>query len=362
MKIGLRIFLLVIVFNSCAERKKKDTLSSQGTFIVKYETLAVCVSPLKLTSLALTTTSHGIAVASKEMQLTTLLSGILETCMVSNGDKVSSGELLFSLDSNELSLDVAKFRSAYERALISYEEMLLGTGSRGIANNKQGQLIRRNLEFTSGLSLAKLQLQESEIQVKKAKTYAHFDGIITNISVKEGDFIPTNSTIAILHAPNSLVVKFKLPEAFAQVIRPGMTVKAKPIFIDSLELRGEIIEVNPSIDKNGMIEMVAGTFSHPTLLPGMNLEIEVQAHLPPSFIVVKEAVIYRSGKPVIFTYDNGRAKWNYVKLGQENGKEVQVLEGLKEGDLVITSNIVLLDHDSPVEIAGQESSAPEAAK
>jgi hypothetical protein len=69
-----------------------------------------------------------------------------------------------------------------------------------------------------------------------------------------------------------------------------------------------------------------------------------------NIIVPKEAVVIRSGKHVVFTAERGLAKWNYVTVGRENGKEIEIIEGLKENQAVIITNNLQLAHDAPVKV------------
>ena len=62
----------------------------------------------------------------------------------------------------------------------------------------------------------------------------------------------------------------------------------------------------------------------------------------------KRAIVYHSGKPVLFTFSNGKAQWIDIELGMENGEEVEVLSGLKLPSRVIISNNLQLAHNVSV--------------
>ena len=80
----------------------------------------------------------------------------------------------------------------------------------------------------------------------------------------------------------------------------------------------------------------------------MNCTAVIKAPASRSLIVPKEAVVMRSGKAVVFTLQDGKAKWNYVAVGKDNGKEVEIKEGVTAGQKVITTNNLQLAHDAPV--------------
>jgi multidrug efflux pump subunit AcrA (membrane-fusion protein) len=53
---------------------------------------------------------------------------------------------------------------------------------------------------------------------------------------------------------------------------------------------------------------------------------------------------------VVFSVENDLAKWNYVEFGFDNGKMVEITDGLEAGMVVITNNNLQLAHDAPISI------------
>lgn len=102
--------------------------------------------------------------------------------------------------------------------------------------------------------------------------------------------------------------------------------------------------------KTGLVKVVLQLEGTSKAFPGMHVNVRMRLPFKSNIIVLKEAIVIRSGKQVVFTAVNGKAYWNYVKTGRENGKEIEVLEGLKTGDNVIISNNLQLAHDAPVTV------------
>ena len=86
------------------------------------------------------------------------------------------------------------------------------------------------------------------------------------------------------------------------------------------------------------------------LFEGMNVQVLLETLVPGQVVVPKSALVLRSGREVIFTYDaeEGRAKWNYVTVAYENDEMIAVGEGLESGAVVITAGNLNLDHDARV--------------
>jgi len=69
--------------------------------------------------------------------------------------------------------------------------------------------------------------------------------------------------------------------------------------------------------------------------------------------VPKQAIVERDGRKIVFVAQkepDGKelAKWHYVQTGEENDKEVEIVEGLEEGQEVIIENNFTLSHDMPI--------------
>ena len=67
-------------------------------------------------------------------------------------------------------------------------------------------------------------------------------------------------------------------------------------------------------------------------------------------LIPRDALLIRDERKVTFVYQKGRAQWHYVQTGLENDQYYEILEGLEEGDSLITSGHFNLAHDARVVI------------
>jgi hypothetical protein len=122
-----------------------------------------------------------------------------------------------------------------------------------------------------------------------------------------------------------------------------------PFSIRDYTCEGRIIEINPVVDKNGMVQVKALTGnSQNQLYDGMNVKIRLQRSAGKQLVIPKEALVLRTNKKVVFTLKDGKAQWVYVQTGLENSTGYVVTEGLAEGDSVIYEGNINLAHEAPV--------------
>jgi membrane fusion protein, multidrug efflux system len=152
-----------------------------------------------------------------------------------------------------------------------------------------------------------------------------------------------------IYDPRSLMLEIKVLEADINLLNKSITADITPVSGSSPLYKAALYEINPYVDENGMVTVRLKILNgNAQLFPGMNCTVVIKVPMTQALLVPKEAVVMRDGKPVVFTVEAGKAKWNYVTTGRENGREVEVLSGLSTGQVVIISNNLQLGNDAPV--------------
>jgi hypothetical protein len=145
-------------------------------------------------------------------------------------------------------------------------------------------------------------------------------------------------------------------QAFAP--RTGTQVQGKvfvsPAAHPELRLPATLDILNPRVDDGGLLRARARLrdYGKARLYPGMNVMVTLETQAPSAVLLPKSAVVLRSGRTLVFTYDasSERAKWQYVTVGYENDELVAVTEGVEAGQRVIVRGGLTLDHDSAVRV------------
>ena len=143
-------------------------------------------------------------------------------------------------------------------------------------------------------------------------------------------------------------------ESELPLIKVGDQVEVTPYATAVGTRTGNVSEINPLVDENGMVRVKAQVNGGEKLFDGMNVRISVKRSVPDQMVVPRTAIVLRAGKQVIFTVKDSIAMWNYVQTGLENLSEYTLVNweasGLQEGMTVITTGNVNLAHETPVKI------------
>jgi RND family efflux transporter MFP subunit len=140
------------------------------------------------------------------------------------------------------------------------------------------------------------------------------------------------------------------------VVMLGQIAKVKSLAYSERNYVGKVSEINPFVNEQGLV-LIKVRIQNPDqyLLEGMNAQVIIEKNLQNQIVIPKEAVVERSGKKVVFVYENGLAKWNYVTVAHENSQEVAISEGLKVGQKVIVEGNLNLGHDAKVVVESNAS-------
>ena len=132
-------------------------------------------------------------------------------------------------------------------------------------------------------------------------------------------------------------------------VRLGQEFMVVTVFQDNKEMKGSISTINPIIDEHGLIRVSGILHDHVIGIPdGSHVMVNLQERLTRHLVIPREAIVYRSGRNVVFTQVNGKAHWNYVDIIHENTHKYAVSGGITTGDTIIVSGNLHLAHNTPV--------------
>jgi membrane fusion protein, multidrug efflux system len=268
--------------------------------------------------------------------------GQLTQLLVRNGDVVKPGQLLAKLNTDKLQLNYEKTLVQYKERNLEYENQLLGF-------KNASKAVHENLRFSSGLATAELNLKEAELALKQAELRAGINGVVSDLQMKQGALVNPGDKLCVIHNPNKLMVQMPVIESEVGALHTGIVADVNIMADAGKVVRGTLTEINPRVDdKSGMLNLRIMLNQTQGLLPGMNVRVTLRIPYDEHIIIPKEAVVLRSGRQVVFTLEGNLAKWNYVQTGRENGREIEILDGLKPGAQVIITNNLQLAHDAQV--------------
>ncbi len=289
--------------------------------------------------------------AGSEVMAVIEQAGYLLEVLVREGQVVNKGEVIARLDPTEAEMRLEKARISLRNANAEYESMKLGyEGVYSSEDQDQINLIDDQLKAKSGVFLTEVELKEAELNFSRCEVKAPIAGRVADLKFNSGSLVSSSQELCEILSSNQLILKVKVLESDISLISLNQRAEVYPISSTQTAIEGRVTGINPKVDDNGLVQVSITLGANRALLPGMNARAIIRAPQSNSLVVPKDAVVYRSGRAVVFTIENEESKWNYVEVGKDNGQEIEILEGIEPGSTVITSNNLQLAHQAPVQI------------
>jgi len=220
---------------------------------------------------------------------------------------------------------------------LSFEQKRLASQAKGITAQVQAQ--RAQIERLRSIS----EFRRNEVDELKQR--AGVDGVLQELSLQPGQSVAAGAPLAKVARPDRLMAEVRIPETQAKDVRIGQKAT-----IDTRNgiIAGKVARIDPAAQ--GGTVRVDVTFEGPLpegARPDLNVEGTIEIERLVSVLYVGRPAFGQPGASVgLFRLDadGSGATRTTVKLGRSSVKSVEIVEGLKEGDKVILSDMSQWDN------------------
>ena len=286
-----------------------------------------------------------------ESMVSAIVAGRVSKINVQVGDHVKAGTVLATLDSPEVAqmrADVARTQAELQRA--------------------EDKVKRQELMRQKGVGL-EVERVEATIQLKQAKTdYARssqilkilgdtannqsimlrapVDGVILRIGAESGAAVEAGTMLFEIGEPNNLRAVADVFEADLPFVRTGATAQLRIASVPT-PLTGKVTSVSGAIqtDLRRASVFIDLDKTNVPIKSGMFAKATIQAFDTPQIVLPATAVLIKDGKQYVVYVQNkdGSFVSRNVTIGTSHEGMVSILDGINEGDKVVTSGALLLD-------------------
>lgn len=290
-------------------------------------------------------TLSGTIEANEQIEIRSEIPGIIENINFSEGSKVSKGQVLFRVNDQELRAQQAKVQTRQNLAAENERRAKLLLEKEAIS--------REDYDMAEAdLASARAESQLMQAQLGKATVRAPFSGTIGLRYVSQGTYVTPATPIANLVNTDKLKITFAVPEKYSSQIKINDEIRFTTSNSGE-EHAATIYAIEPGVDvstrtlrmraiaENREGKLIPGTFANVSL---------PLAIVDDALMVPTEALIPIQNGRKVFISENGRAKEIIVETGARTERAVRVTSGLKPGDTILTSGIMVLRDGTPLNI------------
>lgn len=368
MPVTLRTVLLIVLASSIlAGCSGKDEAAGQDVNAPS-ASMAVAVAPVVVRALPRSVSVSGAVAAVEEMQLGVEVGGLRVTALsVDVGQTVRRGQVLLRLDTrmldSELAQTAAALREAEAGAGLARANLTRGQNlarERYISATQLDELRAARMQSEARVGTARAVRDAAALRRSFAELRAPADGVISKRLVQPGQVVMAGGELLRLIRDGRLEWRAELPVTQLTAVNPGDRIALRAP--GGAEVEGRVRAVSPGVDAATRTGTVYADLPQPGgLAPGAYVEGRIDTGTLDATTVPAAAVVLRDGFPTVFVVETkagvSLARAVRVRTGAKGGDAVQILDGPKPGQSVVTTGAGFLADGDRIRIVAAPASA-----
>lgn len=330
-----------VLTNNKKKNAEKTAIVAQGNGAVSVRTASI-----KKEAVDLDFSVNGVFAANQELDFLSENAGRVSKIFVDEGDRVSKGQVLARIDAEIINTDKETAQATLDNAIRDEARYASSFATGGVTQQQldQAKLATRN---------ARLRLQSSARRVSDANIKSPINGIVNKRYIEVGAFVNTQGTKMFeLVDVSKLKLKVNVNENQVANLKIGDAVQLKSNVFPADDYTGKITFIAAKADAslNFPVEILVANNGKHDIKAGMygTAIFKFPKQVPLLTIPRGSFVGSVSSNQIFVLADGNKAKLRKVIAGRILGENVEIIDGLQEGETVITSGQINLVDGSAV--------------
>ena len=267
------------------------------------------------------------------------------------GDHVRKNQVLFTI----YSPDLVATQEEYLLALQSYRELgksefpEVSRGAKDLLN-----ATRRRLRLWDIEDKHVHDLERTGTVLRTLPIHSPVTGTVLRMEARAGTFVTPGTELYFIADLSRIWIQADIYEYELPFIKEGQGATVTLSYDPNTKLHGHVGFIYPTLDPKTRTVKVRFELDNPgeKLKPGMYANVELKNPLGTKLVVPRDAILETGERHLLFIHHGGgQLEWRSVKLGVKAGDWLEVTEGLKEGEHVVTGANFLIDSESQLKAA-----------
>jgi membrane fusion protein (multidrug efflux system) len=324
------------------------------------EALPVSVAPVERQDLNSYLVLNGIVEPERRVEIFSRLSAYVKQILKEEGDYVQENAVLALLDDTEIKISFEQAKIQLEQARLSLEEAEQNY-------NRNKELITRELiseqEFQTQEAVYKQRkldyqnrqenYKDLELQLNYTKIRALSEGYITERLIEVGDRVNANEQVYTIEDFKPLLIRVYVPTSDAIKLEAGMTADITTEVLQGAMFNGKVKLINPRIDnQTGTVKVTVEVKDESLrLTPGMFVEVRIAIGAKENVLTIpRKAILYKQNNTYVFVMNRNQVTQREIQLGLTEEDNVEVISGLKEGEVIVVVGVEGLKDGQRVDV------------
>ena len=315
------------------------------------------------------------------VQVRAQVSGVLQSVLFKEGDKVKAGQQLFQIDPRtfealyrQSQAQLARDEAQLENAKVQRDRLEPLLKREFITRQEFDVAVTSTKSLEATVAADRAQVEQARIQLEFARIHAPISGRTGSLAVKPGNLVPTAGggvPLVTINSTDPVLVSFSIPERQLEEIRryqyeKDMRIEIMPDRSGPASSEGKLVFIDNTVTpQTGTVVLKTRVPNKDEILwPGQFVNVRIILKVEPEAVVVPEAAV-QPGQDGSFVYlidPASKVVVQPVKVSRQIGNEVVIATGIRPGDQVITEIPQALESGATVRLAGPESKGGETGK
>jgi RND family efflux transporter MFP subunit len=288
-------------------------------------------------------TATGTVVSDQRIEVSSKLIGYIKDISVREGDKVTKGQKLITIDSKEIESGIRQAQAAVATAKAAFEDAeidltrylkLFKRGSLSDNEFRKVSLIHKTAE--EGWKQAQAALWAAKSLRDYAQISSPVNGVVVNRYKQDGDLALPGVPIVTLEVKKGFLIEIFVPESRVEQLQTGSNVE---VSIDGISknLTGTVNRIVTAADPVTRTYQVKISLpDEKNIRPGMFGRVKFFMGINQSLVIPKKALTERGGlKGVFVVGKDNTARFRWVRAARDFGDHVEIESGLLESEMIV---------------------------
>ncbi|MEB2336779.1 MAG: efflux RND transporter periplasmic adaptor subunit [Burkholderiales bacterium] len=293
-------------------------------------------------SLSETVSTVGTLRANESVVVKPEIAGRIDRIGFEGGSLVRKGALLVVLDATVAAAEAEQIRAELALARSHYQRTADLARQQFVSESARDQA-------ASNLKVVEAKLKLAEAKLAKTGIRAPFSGRLGLRNFSVGDFIREGTELVVLEDVSQMKVDLRLPERFLGQLRQGQSLALEFDAYPGRRFEALLEAIDVQVDANGRSVVARGRMANPDglLRTGMFARVSLTlAQRANAVVVPEEAVVPVGEQQYVYRIDEGKAVRQRVRTGLRRDGKVEIVEGLRGGEQVVTAGQPKLTSDA----------------
>jgi RND family efflux transporter MFP subunit len=300
----------------------------------------------------------------EEVSIGAEIDGIIKTVKADEGTAVSKGMLLATIDDIEYNQGVLSAQAALKQVDASLANTKIEFSRKDALYKEELVTKQQYDDISTRLTLAESDVEKARAalsiakqKLAKTKIYAPLSSRVKEKLASEGDFVKNGTRLFTLIQPNPLKLRFSVSERDVGKMKVGQDVLVKVDAFPDREFSGKVSIVFPSLEEKTRTLSIEALVpdKEGVLKPGLFARVILYTGgMKDTVVVPITAILYEGDKIKAYVVEGDKAKERLVRLGNKYGEEIEITEGIIEGEKVVTAGQQGLSEGAKVSFQGLE--------